>query len=249
MSTTPPSSPHTRDPRPPRLGKPPFWMVGGLIVLTVGSWLPLVFFARARVSKTPDAPVLLMQDMFAQPKYREQQSSEIFADGRAARPRVDGVVPRGMLDEDDHFFRGFTQTMVDGKPVVKFDVDFPAQVTVDAKLLERGRERFGIYCAPCHGLDGSGKGAVHRRALELQVIQVPGASISWVAPANLADPVPVSRPVGHIFNTISNGIRNMPGYGGQIAVPDRWAIVSYVRALQLGQNAPADLVEPGIFRK
>jgi mono/diheme cytochrome c family protein len=248
MSTKPTSSPHTRDPRPPRMGRPPFWMVGGAIVLTLASWVPLVFFARARMSKTPDEPVLLMQDMFAQPKYREQQSSEVFADGRAMRPRVDGVVPRGMAEEDDHLYRGYTQTMVDGKPVVTYYDRFPAQVTVDAKLLDRGRERYGIYCAACHGLDGSGQGAVHRRALELQLIQTPGASISWIPPANLADPAPVSRPVGHIFNTITNGIRNMPGYGGQIAVPDRWAIVAYVRALQLGQNAPGSLVPPGIFR-
>jgi mono/diheme cytochrome c family protein len=238
--------PPSRAPRPPRLGRPPFWAIGAIIVLTVASWVPLVFFARARVSKTSDAPVLLLQDMFVQPKYGPQQAAEIFADGRAMRPRVEGTVPRGLLDEDDDYFRGWTTVTADGKPQVRFAEKFPAQVTVDAALLERGRQRYNIYCSACHGLDGAGQGAVHRRVLELQI---QGQQVTWVPPSNLSDKVVVERPLGHLFNTITNGIRNMPGYGGQIPVPDRWAIVAYVRALQLSQHAPADLVPAEEIRK
>jgi mono/diheme cytochrome c family protein len=229
--------PTTKDPRAPRLGPLPFWLIGAAVVATVASWVPLVFFARARVTKSPEPPVLLMQDMQVQPKYSQQQSSEVFADGRAMRPRVEGTVARGMLDEDDHYFRGWTKGVADGKPAPKFFENFPAQVKVDEKLVKRGQERFGIYCSACHGLDGSGNGAVHARAVELQ-------QGTWVQPSNLADEQRRLRPVGHIFNSISVGIRNMPGYAGQIPVADRWAIVAYVRALQLSQNAPEDLVPP-----
>src|SRR5947199_6411835 len=105
----------TYAPRAPRLGRPPFWMVALAIAFTLGSWVPIVFFAKARVSKTPEPPINLMQDMFTQPKYREQQSNDSFADGRAMRPRVEGTVGQpppmvgpmsrtiaygGMLDED-----------------------------------------------------------------------------------------------------------------------------------------------------
>ncbi len=101
-------------------------------------------------------------------------------------------------------------------------------------LVERGRDRFNIYCAPCHGLDGSGNGMVNQRAQELQ-------EPKWVQPSNLTSDVVRARPVGHIYNTVNNGIRNMPGYGAQVPVEDRWAIVAYVRALQLSQAAPASV--------
>jgi mono/diheme cytochrome c family protein len=225
----------TSAPRPPRLGPIPRWAIGTAVVLTIGSWAPLAFFARARVSTSDEPPSLLLQDMHAQPKYRQQQTAEIFPDGRAMRPRVEGTLAQGMSQDDDRYYRGWTQTVVEGKPQVRFFEEFPVRVTVDERLLARGKERFGVFCAACHGLDGAGKGMVHIRATELHIG-------NWVQPSDLADATRVARPVGHLFNTITVGIRNMPGYGGQIPVEDRWAIIAYVRALQLSRNAPMELV-------
>jgi mono/diheme cytochrome c family protein len=101
--------------------------------------------------------------------------------------------------------------------------------------VERGQQRFNIYCAVCHGTDGYGNGPVNNRAVQRQ-------EQKWVPAANLHSDVVRSRPDGHIFNTITNGIRNMAGYGSQIPVQDRWAIVAYLRALQLSQHAPASAV-------
>ena len=110
-------------------------------------------------------------------------------------------------------------------------------LTVDAALLAKGREQFGIYCSVCHGLNGRGNGLVNQRA---QKIIAP----TWVPPSSLHDDSLYSDKYadGKLFNTISNGIRKMPGYAGQIKAKDRWAVVAYVRALQKSQNASMDLV-------
>jgi mono/diheme cytochrome c family protein len=177
----------------------------------------------------------LVQDMDNQPRYRGQQANPVFADGRTVRPAIAGTVARGELDLDDHLFRGYTRGS-DNK--VTFFSGFPKQIKVDERFLKRGRLQFNIYCAPCHGDDGAGQGAVHQRAVALQ-------EPKWVPPANLHDAAIKARPEGHLYNTVTNGIRNMAGYGSQITrVEDRWAIVAYLRALQLSQDAPADVVPP-----
>jgi mono/diheme cytochrome c family protein len=226
--------PVTYAPREPRLRRPPFIFIAIGLIFLVGSWVPLVLFARARVSRSELPRVQLAQDMGAQPKFREQQTNELFTDGRADRPHVVGTVARGKLEEDDHFYRGYSLQPggQGGKPQAKFFDDFPQQVKVDDALLRRGRERFTIYCTACHGDDGSGRGPVAVRAEE---IQMP------INAANFHTDAVRDRPNGHIFNTITNGIRTMPAYSAQIAVEDRWAIVAYVRALQLSQNAPASV--------
>lgn len=237
---------YTQAPRPPRNGRPPFVFLAGGLVFVFLSWIPLAIIARARSSLSGVPRISLVQDMGIQPKYREQQSSPVFADGRADRPEIVGTVAWGRLDDDDHYYRGYSMTVdpKTHKPVAKFFEDFPPQVKVDAALLKRGQDRFNIYCSACHGLDGYGHGPVNERALELQS-EMHG---SWVQAANLTiDPVK-SRPVGHIFNTITNGIRNMPPYGPQIPVADRWAIVSYVRALQISQDVSTRLVSPEVIK-
>ena len=225
----------TQGPVPPRMGKVPFPFVSLFIISVFGSWIPLVYFARARATLSKEPRVSLIQDMAMQTKYREQQSSEIFADGRADRPEIVGTVARGRLEADDHYYRGFTMepTGSTTQPFApRFYEDFPPQVKVDVTLLKRGQDRFNIYCSVCHGLDGYGHGAVNERALELMA----DGHATWVQAANLTIDPAKSRAVGHIFNTISNGIRNMPAYGPQIPVQDRWAIVAYVRALQLAPD-------------
>jgi mono/diheme cytochrome c family protein len=106
-------------------------------------------------------------------------------------------------------------------------------------MLLRGQERFNIYCSPCHGLTGAGDGLVSRRADALQ-------EGTWVPPLTFHGDQVRGRPVGHLFNTITHGIRNMPAYGAQIPAEDRWAIVAYVRALQRSQNATVADVPPDL---
>lgn len=213
------------------LPKPPFIMIGIFLILVVATWIPLVVFARARVSRTTDTKVHLIQDMDVQPRYGPQSSNPIFADGRSMRLPIPGTVARGKLEEDDHYYRGYR---INGQ-VADFFNAIPAQVTLNETLLNRGKQRYAIYCAPCHGFDGYGQGPIHRRALERK-------ESAWVPPSNLHTGPVRAREDGHLFNTITNGIRNMAGYGPQISVQDRWAIVAYVRALQLSQNAPNSAV-------
>jgi mono/diheme cytochrome c family protein len=222
----------TYAPREPRLRRPPFWAIALAVIFLVGSWVPLVLFARARVQRSEEPRISLVQDMGSQPKYREQQTSELFADDRADRPHVVGTIAVGGLQEDDHYFRGYSMP-AGGKGPAKFLEGFPQQVKLDEALLKRGQERFNIYCSACHGLDGSGKGPVEIRSEEL------GSPLNA---KSLHEDAVRSRPDGHIFNTITNGIRNMPSYSAQVPVGDRWAIVAYVRALQVSQNAPAGAV-------
>ncbi|HVT89224.1 MAG TPA: cytochrome c [Tepidisphaeraceae bacterium] len=216
------------------LPRPPFFMISILLILTVSTWIPLVVFARARVGKSPDPRVHLVQDMASQPKYKAQDPSDVFADGRAMRIQVPGTIAREQLHDDDHFDRGFTPVLnpTTKKIEPKFFEALPASVPLDEALLKRGQERFNIYCAVCHGLDGGGNGPINARAA---LHQEP----KWVSPANLNSDAVRARPDGHLFNTITNGIRNMAGYGSQIPTRDRWAIVAYVRALQLSQHAPS----------
>lgn len=227
--------PVTYAPREPRLRRPPFLFIAIGVSAMVASWVPLVLFARARVERSENPRISIMQDMGTQPKFREQQTSDTFADGRADRPHVTGTIPRGGLQEDDHYFRGYTigATGADGKPSAKFLDGFPKQVEVNKALLERGQNRFNIYCTACHGIDGYARGTVEIRSEEL------GTPLNA---KSLHEDLVRGRSEGHIFNTISNGIRNMPGYSAQIPVEDRWAIVAYVRALQLSQNAPPSVV-------
>jgi mono/diheme cytochrome c family protein len=218
-----------------RLRRPPFWMIAGFLIFVVVSWLPLVVAARRRVSVSESPQLHIFQDMDNQPRYRGQQANPVFADGRTVRPAIAGTVARGELHVDDHLYRGFTRG-ADGK--VQFLKGFPDDVKVDEPLLRRGQLTFNIYCAPCHGNDGAGQGPVHQRAVALQ-------EAKWVPPANLHDAPIKAREDGHLYNTVTNGIRNMAGYGSQItSVSDRWAVVAYVRALQLSQDAPADVVPP-----
>ncbi|MDQ7007867.1 MAG: cytochrome c [Acidobacteriota bacterium] len=202
-------------------------MVYLLILLVCLSFVPLAWIARARTRVSSQPRIHIVPDMDSQEKFKAQSASLLFSDGRAMRLPVDGTIAQGELQEDDHYYRG--------KVGEAFATTFPGQVRVDRALLERGRERYGIYCAPCHGQAGDGDGMVARRAEEL-------GEGTWTPPSNLHDQTVVERPVGHIYNTIANGIRNMPAYGSQVPVADRWAIVAYVRALQRSRRASIDEV-------
>jgi mono/diheme cytochrome c family protein len=192
----------------------PRWIKYGLIVLAALALIPPVFIARARMTDSTQPRLHLIFDMDNQPRYKAQQASPLFADQRVMRPPVPDTVARGELHDDDHLYRGLAGG--------QFAAAFPMPVTT--AMMQRGRERFGIFCAPCHGLDGGGRGMVAVRAEEL-------AEGAWVLPLSVHADEVRGRPVGHIFNTITDGIRTMPAHGAQIPVSDRWAIVAYVRAL------------------
>jgi len=229
----------------PRLPRPPFWMIAIALISVVVTWLPLAIIARARVSTSPAPRITLVQDMAIQPKFREQETNSLFEDDRAMRPKIPGTVARGSLEQDnDKYYHGFVrQNDGTGKWTVVFETNFPDKFTKTPKLMKaflaRGQERFNIYCYVCHGYDGSGRGPVNQRAMELKATDTDPQhplGITWSPAAQLyGDPVR-AEPVGKIFNTITNGYRTMPSYAAQIPLDDRWAIVAYVRALQLSQG-------------
>jgi mono/diheme cytochrome c family protein len=211
----------------PLLGPLPSWVTPTVTVLIVLSFIPLALIAKTRAVRTPKPRIEIIPDMDKQPKFKTQRANPLFADGRAMRPPVPGTVARGQANLDSHFYRG----QVNGQWVATF----PAPLTMET--LHRGQERFGIYCAPCHGLAGAGDGMVNQRAEKLQ-------EGTWTPPSDLTSDLVAGRPVGHLFNTITNGIRTMPAYGPQIPEADRWAIVAYVRALQRSNRASEEDVPP-----
>ena len=203
-------------------------LIGGCLAL-----IPPLVFARMRATPSPNRPIHIFYDMDFQPKFKTQAPNPLFADGRAMRPPVEGTVARGEAYVDAHMHEG-----VSGGG---WATALPASMRMDAATLERGRQRFNIYCSACHGYAGFGDGAVNQRAMELVAnANGPVNGTQWVAAKSLHDETTRNQPVGQLFNTITHGIRNMAGYGSQIPVEDRWAIAAYVKALQLSQDAPAN---------
>lgn len=192
-----------------------------LLVLVALSLIPIGLIYRSHHQGEKQPRVQVVYDMDQQFYYKAQTENPFFPDGVTMRKAPAGTVARGMLAADDAFFRGIARDTI-------FVATIP--VPVDKPLLERGRERFNIYCAPCHGQSGNGNGIVNARAQAL-------AEGTWTPPTDLTSQTVVERPAGHIYNTIANGIRTMPSYGAQLDPQDRWAVTAYVRALQLSRNA------------
>jgi len=205
----------------------------GLLVLSL-LLVPPAIILRARSVPSEHRRIHIIQNMDNQPKFVDQQENILFADHRSMRPPVPGTVSRTQMVGDTHLFLG----TVDGE----FATSFPDHIAIDRQLLDRGQDMFGVYCLPCHGIKGMGDGVVQERAMVLLNTGTNGTT--WVQPKNLHEEAISDQPVGQIFWTISNGVRNMAGYGSQVRVQDRWAIVAWVKALQYSQNAPADMV-PG----
>jgi len=184
---------------------------------------------RGRVSTKPPAEVFpewAFPAMREQPRYRAQGESKFFADRRADRPLPAGVVaaaqgPAGqpLRSADSHLNAGKS---ADGS----FASSFPAAIAIDHTLLQRGRERYTIYCQPCHGAAGDGMGITKAYGM--------GATPSYHIDRLR------SMPVGEIFNTITNGKATMQAYGDKLDARDRWAVIAYVRALQRAQTGRAD---------
>ncbi|NNE09465.1 MAG: cytochrome c [Gemmatimonadetes bacterium] len=205
----------------------------GLIALCL-ALVPFAVVAKLRATKSSEPRPQIIWDMDQGYAYQSQQPNALFNDGRAMRPAVNGTVARGQLREDDHMYRG----KVNGE----FATTYPDGIEVNRALLERGKERYEVFCLPCHGYTGAGDGIVSQRADKLQ-------QGTWIPPVSYHSDELRSRSAGHIYNTISNGIRSMPAYGLQVKVEDRWAIVAYIRALQRSQNATIDDVPANLRDK
>ena len=179
-------------------------------------------------------------DMQDQPRYKAYKQSDFFADKRASRDFPEGTVPRGQLRDNKGFYTGkidnpnpnaavVTATDARGNTVVTSfpnDIDeFPIPVTEE--LVNRGEQRYNIYCSVCHGQFGNGDGMVVRRG--------------YPQPPTYHDDRLRNAPVGHFFDVITNGWGKMNSYAYQIQPADRWAIVAYIRALQSGRNPDTNL--------
>ncbi len=167
------------------------------------------------------------QDMQDQPKVIPQRGSEMFADHRGARPQVLDTVARGQLHEDSYFYTGVVQG-ANGYREEKNLMPFP----VTMEVLERGQERFNIYCTPCHSRVGNGLGEIVDRG--------------YKPAANLHDQVRMAQPISHYFYVMTHGYGAMPDYSAQLTPEDRWAVAAYIRALQLSQDATMQDVPAGV---
>ena len=162
----------------------------------------------------------IRQDMADQPKNKPLSPSPLFDDGRSERPLLENTVAHGSIADDELF-------------LPKESNAFPLPLT--PALLKRGQERYKIFCTPCHGLQGDGNGMVAMRGMK--------------HPPSYHQPRLRQVPNGYIFDVITNGFGGMLGYSAQIPPADRWAIIAYVRALQLSRNAPASELSPALREK
>jgi hypothetical protein len=172
----------------------------------------------ARVLTLATSAALLLvagcrQDMQNEPKMIPQRGTTMFADGRSVRPQVEHTVARGQLDQDQYFYTG----LIDGKE--HDSMPFPVTLTV----LQRGQERFNVYCTPCHSRVGNGDGMIVQRG--------------YKPAGNYHDAKRLAQPLSHYFFVMTNGYGAMPDYSAQLTPIDRWAVAAYIRALQLSQNA------------
>jgi len=231
------------------------------LALAIGVSAILGSACRGGVSKEP--PIVPIRGMYNQARYDDQDKSEFFEDGRVMRPPVEGAVAREM-PVNGSLLSGRTEdgsqwlVEVPGEVIRDFhpDIDqedydrtsqsprrstrtwdqlLPDEKTAARKvMMERGQQRYDIYCAPCHGFDAAGRGMVTTRA-ELLSTNGTDPGSAQLLPPSLHDSSYRTMPDGQIYATITNGVRNMPAYSQSIPMEDRWAIVSYVRALQLSQ--------------
>ena len=158
-------------------------------------------------------------DMHVQPRQNPLSRSDFYTDQRSERPPVEGTIARGQLHDDTYFYTG----KIGNNPGDAFP--FP----VTQRVLERGQQRYNIFCAPCHSRVGDGKG------------MIPSRGFSRMPPSYHIERLQ-KAPAGYFFDVITNGLGIMQGYSAQVPAQDRWAIIAYIRALQLSQNASsADL--------
>lgn len=186
---------------------------------------------RGTLSDKP--PVHPNMNMDIQNRFDAQEANPLFADNAAMRKPPSGTVARGLLREDSRYYAGRTEA---GEYVEQMPVP------VTQALLERGQERYDIFCTVCHGAAGDGNGIIMTGTS-----QVTGQGYGYTPAPTYHSERLRNVTDGYMYDVIANGVRNMPGYAQQIPVADRWAIVAYVRALQRSQNADAADVPQGVL--
>jgi mono/diheme cytochrome c family protein len=211
-------------------------MDGSLLVA-----LAAIGFAAAgcRGQTSGDPPVLLERNMYDSERYNPESYSEFFSDHRTMREPVEGTVARDRYEDDPEAATGLLPDKTG------YVMTIPVAIAQRAggldRMISRGHERFGIYCAPCHGQTGDGKGIV---VCKRDKVTDPCESRGFPPLPSYEDPRIRHMPDGQLFATITHGVRTMPSYAAQIPILDRWAIVSYVRALQVSQMAEAKPPQP-----
>jgi mono/diheme cytochrome c family protein len=193
-------------------------MVGATVAL-----IPPALIAMERYGTSTTPRIHIIPDMDFQSKAKTQSASLIFEDGRAMRAPVEGTLAYGEWIEDEY--------RATGKVAGQLGTGFPYDI--DRQVMERGRQRYDIFCGVCHGADGLGRGPIAVRAEQLE-------ESAWVPPTNLHDERLQTLPEGELFDVITNGVRTMPAYAAQMSVDDRWAVIAYLRALQRSRNATVD---------
>lgn len=183
-------------------------------IATVLAGLALSALFGCRGQTSDENPIWIKHGMEFQPKLLPFGKNNFAADGRNMQAPPEGTVAVGLLKSDDTYYRG-------GKDTANFAAN---PLKLNAALLDRGQDRYMIYCTPCHGRTGLGDGMVIQRGFP-------------IPPPSFQDARVVAMPDGQLFHAISYGIRNMPAYGKQIPEEDRWAIVAYLRALQRSSHA------------
>ncbi len=200
---------------------------------------PALATTSCRGQTSDEPPLLLERNMYDSERYNPESYSKFFGDHRTMRTPVEGTIARDRYEDDPETATGL---LADKSGYV---MTIPQGLLMRSggmeKVLERGRERFGIYCAPCHGLTGDGKGIV---VCKRDTVNDPCESRGFAPPPSYEDPRVRQMPDGQLFATITHGARTMPAYGPQIPIHDRWAIVAYVRALEVSQMADAKTLPP-----
>lgn len=186
----------------------------------------LVGVAACQGQTFEDPPIHLNQNMDFQKRFEAQEYNGFYSNDRAMRKPVEGTVAQGELAIDDHLHRGMEG---DEHVATLPSVDEHGQpIELDEAFLERGRDRYEIFCTPCHGASGAGNGMVVQRGM--------------LQPPALYEERLLGMNVGYFYDVITNGVRNMPPYAAQIPVRDRWAIAAYVRVLQRSHHATLEQV-------
>ena len=198
-------------------------LVYAMVAAFVAGFIPLGVIATMWYGRSELPRIHPNPNMDFQEKFKTQTYNALFADGRSMRPQEAGTVATNQVNQDSHRYRGLTDAG-------EWARGFPKGFELNESKMNRGQERYNIYCAPCHGSAGYGQGLVHQRATKLKMAK-------WVQPSSFHQDYLRTQAEGKLFNTITHGIRNMPGYGYAIPVEDRWAIVAYIRALQRSQLA------------
>jgi mono/diheme cytochrome c family protein len=181
--------------------------------------------AGCQGQKSSNPPIHPNLNMDFQSSLKSQEETELFADGRAMRPQVAGTIPRSEVVGSEEFRTG--------KKGDTFVPDIPSQLS--RELLDRGQDRYAIYCTPCHGGAGYADGLVVKRG--------------GMKPPSFHEDRLVTMPAGQIYEAMSKGVRgNMPSYANKLTVADRWAVVAYVRALQISQSTGLENVPEDVAR-